>query len=161
MTNWAHLFTDLLFYAHVGIHQVRILVFDITKGVLLCAFNNCCWQIGLKVWTQCPSLFVLQMEHKAVGTMHCYKNYQRVLRTQNTLITKRRGSPWCVWQCDYLQSWRLLYVHVERKKGKEKVRFPINTDLKRWASNQESVSFSQPAMDKLNGNSGHIVTKED
>ena len=28
MTNWVKIFTDLLFYAYVGIHQVRILVFD-------------------------------------------------------------------------------------------------------------------------------------
>ena len=28
MTNWAQIFTGLLFYAHVGIRQVRILVFD-------------------------------------------------------------------------------------------------------------------------------------
>ncbi len=28
MTKWAQIFTGLLFYAYVGIHQVRILVFD-------------------------------------------------------------------------------------------------------------------------------------
>ncbi len=28
MTNCAHIFTGLIFYAYVGIHQVRILVFD-------------------------------------------------------------------------------------------------------------------------------------
>ena len=28
MTNWAQIFTGLLFYAYVEIHQVRILVFD-------------------------------------------------------------------------------------------------------------------------------------
>ena len=33
MTNLAHIFTGLLFYAYVGIHQVRRLVFDITKRV--------------------------------------------------------------------------------------------------------------------------------
>ena len=34
MTKWAHVSTDLLFYAQVGMHQVRILVFDnITKRV--------------------------------------------------------------------------------------------------------------------------------
>ena len=28
MTNWVKMFTGLLFYAYVGIHQVRVLVFD-------------------------------------------------------------------------------------------------------------------------------------
>ena len=28
MTNWAQIFTGLLFYAYDGIHQVRTLVFD-------------------------------------------------------------------------------------------------------------------------------------
>ena len=28
MTNWVQIFTGLLFYAYVGIHQVRILAFD-------------------------------------------------------------------------------------------------------------------------------------
>ena len=28
MTNWAQIFTGLVFYAYVGIHQARILVYD-------------------------------------------------------------------------------------------------------------------------------------
>ena len=35
MTNWAQIFPDLLFYAYVGIHEVKILVFNIiTKRVM-------------------------------------------------------------------------------------------------------------------------------
>ena len=37
MTNWAQIFTGLLFYAYVEIHQVRILVFDKTCS---CAFTH-------------------------------------------------------------------------------------------------------------------------
>ena len=39
MTNWAQIFTGLLFYAYDGIHQVRRLVFDNYQTCTV-PFNN-------------------------------------------------------------------------------------------------------------------------
>ena len=43
MTNWVQIFTDLLFYAYVGIHKVRVLVFDNYQRcpVPLNTYSNC------------------------------------------------------------------------------------------------------------------------
>ena len=42
-TDWVQIFTDLLFYAYVGIHKVRVLVFDNYQRcpVPLNTYSNC------------------------------------------------------------------------------------------------------------------------
>ncbi len=49
--------------------------------------------------------FTLRMGCKALGPMCCYKKLINAFkRPQYTVITKRRGSPQCVWQYNYFQS---------------------------------------------------------